>query len=77
MAARRLIRLRQVQALVPLSKPGIYTNMRRGTFPRPIHLGGKAVAWDEAEILAWVEEQVRRRQAVALQRQGEAETVAA
>lgn len=28
--------------------------MQQGTFPKPVSLGAKSVAWVEAEIEAWI-----------------------
>lgn len=51
----RLIRLKEVLTLVPLSRSTIYERMSAGTFPRSRDLGGGVVAWHEAEVLAWIE----------------------
>ena len=32
----------------------------RGKFPKPVQLGGYAVAWGEEDIIAWVESQLKR-----------------
>ena len=53
--AARLLKLPEVRALIPLSKEAIYARLRRGTFPQPINLDGRAVAWDSEEINAWIE----------------------
>jgi prophage regulatory protein len=49
----RFLRLSQVKDLVGLSKPTLYTRIREGSFPRPVSLGGRAVAWIESEVIAW------------------------
>lgn len=48
----RLLRLRDVQARVPLGRTTLYNKMRRGEFPKPVSLGGNAVAWVESEVQA-------------------------
>ena len=62
----RLLRRRQVEGLVGLRRSAIYAAMAAGRFPRPIHLGPRAVAWLAIEIDAWVAERV------AASRQGSA-----
>ena len=50
----RLLRLRAVQSLIPLGKSAIYARVQAGTFPQPIKLGGRAVAWRQSEVEAWM-----------------------
>ena len=50
----RLIRLPEVQHRVGLGRSTIYRWMSEGKFPRPVHLGGYAVAWSEQEIEIWI-----------------------
>jgi prophage regulatory protein len=52
----RLIRMREVLSLVPLSKSTIYERMAAGTFPRSRDLGGGVVAWRECDIRSWIDE---------------------
>ncbi len=50
----RLIRLKEVQHRVGLGRSTIYRWMAEGKFPKPVSLGGYAVAWVEDEIESWV-----------------------
>lgn len=50
----RLIRLPEVRHRVGLGRSTIYRWMAEGKFPKPVHLGGFAVAWAENEIEAWI-----------------------
>lgn len=52
----RLLRLKQVMDLVPLSKSTIYALIAKGEFPQQVSLGGGIVAWREWEILRWIAE---------------------
>ncbi|MCP3732058.1 AlpA family transcriptional regulator [Sphingomonas sp. MG17] len=52
----RLIRLKEVLTLVPLSRSTIYERMSGGTFPRARNLGGGVVAWRESDIREWIEQ---------------------
>jgi prophage regulatory protein len=58
--ARRLLRLREVLARIPLKRSTIYARVAAGTFPKPVPLGSPhAVAWLESEIDAWISRQIR------------------
>ena len=54
MTVSKLIRLPAVQAATALGRNTIYEAMKRGTFPRPIKIGKRAVAWRSADIEGWV-----------------------
>ena len=49
-----ILRLKQVQGRTGLSRSTIYDRMGKGTFPRSINLGARAVGWLESEINAWL-----------------------
>lgn len=53
--ATKYLRRAAVLELVGLSTTTIYKMMSEGTFPRPIKLTGKAVAWPESAIVEWLE----------------------
>jgi prophage regulatory protein len=50
----RILRRRQVEAQTGLSRSAIYEGVARGTFPRSIHIGTRAVGWLAEEIDAWI-----------------------
>lgn len=50
----RLIRLKELLTLVPLSRSTIYDRMAAGTFPRSLDLGGGVVAWRLGDVEEWV-----------------------
>ena len=50
----RILRRREVERLTLLSKASIYRQMQMGTFPMPLKLGQRAVAWRADEIHAWI-----------------------
>jgi prophage regulatory protein len=35
--------------------------MTQGTFPKPVPIGEKAVAWLESDLIGWMEQQVSKR----------------
>lgn len=51
----QLFRLPTVRATTGKSKPAIYVGIREGTFPAPLRIGKRAVAWRASEIRAWIE----------------------
>ena len=50
-----LINRKMLQAMIPLAERTIYNMEHRGDFPRRIALTSRNVAWDLAEIEAWIE----------------------
>ena len=56
----RLIRLSEVEKMTGIRKSYIYKLMDKNEFPknRKIVPEGKAVAWVEAEIIAWIKARV-------------------
>lgn len=54
----KMLRLPAVKARTGLSRSTIYLRILKGTFPRPISLGGRAVGWIEAEVDDWLNRQI-------------------
>lgn len=54
----RLIRLNEVLAMTGLSRSGVYRSIEKQQFPKQVLLGGRAVAWVESEVQAWVVDRV-------------------
>lgn len=50
----RIIRRKQVEARIGLSRSTIYEGVNAGTFPKPIRLGAQSVGWIESEIEQWI-----------------------
>ena len=57
----RILRLPEVEQRTGKSRSGIYDGVAKGTFPLPVPLGPRAVGWVEAEIDAYLEACVARR----------------
>ena len=53
-APDRMLRRPEVIAMTGLSTSTIYQRMTKGTFPKAVRLGVRAVGWPEAEIRAWL-----------------------
>ncbi|WP_414600341.1 helix-turn-helix transcriptional regulator [Chromobacterium vaccinii] len=56
MKTKVLINRKKLLAMIPLSERTIYNLEQRGEFPRRISLTRRSVAWDLAEIEAWIME---------------------
>lgn len=57
----RFVRMREVTQKTGLSKSSIYDLMAQGLFPKTVNLGGRSVAFVEAEIDAWMAARITAR----------------
>lgn len=64
-AELRILRRKQVEARVGLSRSTIYGAVNAGTFPKPINLGPQSVGWIEAEIEQWLRDRIAASRNVA------------
>ncbi|GAA5647894.1 helix-turn-helix transcriptional regulator [Vibrio proteolyticus] len=62
---RRLMRMIEVIRMTGLSRSSIYDRMNAGQFPKSVSLGCRSVAWVEAEVDDWVENQIAQRDELA------------
>ncbi|MCP8896365.1 AlpA family transcriptional regulator [Shinella daejeonensis] len=53
------LRLPAVIETTGLSRSTIYAMMNEGSFPRPVTLGKRLVAWPESTITKWLTERAR------------------
>ncbi|NSL55051.1 helix-turn-helix transcriptional regulator [Uliginosibacterium aquaticum] len=53
--SKTLINRKKLLAMIPLSERTIFNMEQRGEFPRRIALTSRNVAWDLAEVEAWIE----------------------
>ncbi len=51
--AIKFLRLPDVISLVGMKRTAIYDRIKAGTFPSPVQIGARAVAWKESEIAEW------------------------
>ena len=51
-AALTILRRRQVEAETGYSRSTIYLRISQGLFPKPVHLGSRAVGWPAREVAA-------------------------
>ena len=47
-----ILRRKQVQARIGLSRSTLYLRIAEGTFPKPVSLGARAVGWPANEVEA-------------------------
>ena len=59
------LRLPQVKALTGLSKTSLYAMIRDRSFPAPVRLGPRAVAWVRSEVRQWAIERVKASRSAA------------
>lgn len=52
----------EVEQITGLSRSSIYAMMDEGTFPRPVRMGKKAVAWPESILSEWLESRASANQ---------------
>lgn len=62
--ALTILRRKQVEARIGLSRSTIYERIKAGNFPAPISLGAKSVGWLESEIDAWLSSQIEKSRKV-------------
>jgi prophage regulatory protein len=49
-----LERLPSVIARTGRSRSRIYEDLKAGTFPKPVKIGARAIAWSTAEVDQWI-----------------------
>lgn len=57
----RLLRRRDVELKTGKSRSAIYAGISNGTFPAPVPIGDKSVAWLEEEVDAWIAARIQER----------------
>lgn len=52
---KRLLRINQVLALVPVGRSSWWEGCRTGRYPKPIKLGPRTTVWKAEDIAAFIE----------------------
>ncbi|MHB1799972.1 MAG: helix-turn-helix transcriptional regulator [Vulcanimicrobiaceae bacterium] len=60
---QRLLRLPDVTKATGLARSSVHDAIRAGTFPKPVQLGSRTVAWSSTEIEKWVSAKIAARDA--------------
>ena len=58
-SAERLLTVKQVREIVPVTRQHLYTLSRTCDFPAPLQLSNNRIAWRESEVIAWIETRKR------------------
>ena len=53
--AARLLRMKEVEHYVGLTRSSIYARIRAGHFPSPVGLSGRCSRWRADQVAAWME----------------------
>lgn len=61
----RFLRLAEVKLITGLSKTSLYALIRERSFPPPVHLGPRAVAWVRSEVSQWAVDRVNASRSAA------------
>lgn len=59
------LRLPEVKLVTGLSKTSLYALIREKSFPAPVRLGPRAVAWVKSEVRQWAVERVHASRSAA------------
>ena len=54
------LRRRKVQQRTGLAKSTLYTQIKAGTFPKPVKIGDRAVGWVESEVAEWQRQRIAK-----------------
>ena len=61
----RILRRREVERMLGISRSSIYAAVAAGELPAPVRLAANAVGWVEAELIEWIESKIRQRDSTA------------
>ena len=54
----KILRMREVESRVGISRSTIYSGVKTGTFPAQVKIRPNAVGWIEEEIDAWLQARI-------------------
>ncbi|ROR70192.1 AlpA family transcriptional regulator [Vibrio crassostreae] len=57
----RFLKIKEVMTKTALSRSSIYRKMSEGSFPKPVPIGERAVAWIDSDVEEWMKECVKQR----------------
>jgi len=57
----KILRLEQVKQRTGMSRSHIYSQIKKGLFPRQVSLGARSCGWVESEISAFIAERIAAR----------------
>ena len=56
-----ILRLKDLQQRVPLSRSTLYAKIAAGEFPSPITLGPRAVGWLATDVEKWIQSRLLKQ----------------
>jgi prophage regulatory protein len=56
--AMRFLRINEVRERIGLGRTSIYKMVNEGTFPKPVRVLGKKVAWIDSEVDEWMMQRI-------------------
>lgn len=56
----RFLKIREVIAICGKSRSSLYAAIKKGEFPAPVKVGGRASAWVQSEIRQWKKNCIRQ-----------------
>ena len=59
----RLLTVREVLAVVGISRSGLYAKISKGEFPAPVAIGERSVRFKAIEVEAWIDRLQAKRSA--------------
>lgn len=59
MQTESLLSNKSVSKAVSLSRTTIYRGVRAGTFPAPVRITERRVAWRESDVQAWIQSRMK------------------
>jgi prophage regulatory protein len=51
----KMFRVKDVIKKIPISRSGIWLSVKKGTFPKPVRIGARSVAWTQSQLDEWLE----------------------
>lgn len=58
-----LLRINQVCRRTGMSRSSVYARIADGSFPQPVRLSSRMVAWPSTEVDAWITRMIERERA--------------
>jgi prophage regulatory protein len=57
---QRILRFPEAINTIGLSRSSIYLRINKGTFPKPIKIGERAIGWPSGVIEDWMDDQIQK-----------------
>ena len=57
----RFLRMREVEKITARSRTSIWRDVKAGTFPPPVPVGGRSIAFVEEEVQDWCQARIDAR----------------